>query len=86
MIAEADKVVGYFKCSGTQGGEWRGKPPSGKRFENVDEIYIFGVRHGKLASALAAVEDNMSRMSQLGLSRRSEMPTDHCHSPSHRQE
>jgi predicted ester cyclase len=30
VIAEDDKVVGYFKCSGTQEGEWRGKPPSGR--------------------------------------------------------
>ena len=67
VIAEGDKVVGYFKCSGTHEGEWRGSPPTGRRFEGVDEIYIFRVEDGKLASALAVVEDNLTRMRQLGL-------------------
>ena len=67
MIAEADKVVGYFKCSGTHQGEWRGIPATGRRFENVDEVYIFRVRDGKLTSVIAVVEDNLTRMRQLGL-------------------
>lgn len=67
VIAETDKVVGYFKCSGTQHGEWRGNPPTGRRFEDVDEIYIFRVEDGKLDSALAVVEDNLTRSLQLGL-------------------
>jgi hypothetical protein len=66
-VAEDDKVVGYFKCSGTHLGEWRGHPPTGRRFEAVDEVYIFRVEHGKLASAVAVVEDNLTRMRQLGL-------------------
>jgi predicted ester cyclase len=67
VIAEGDKVVGHFKCSGTQQGEWQGLPPSGRRFEDVDEIYIFRVEDGKLASATAVVEDNLTRMRQLGV-------------------
>lgn len=67
VIAEDEKVVGYFKCSGTHSGEWRGHAPSGRRFENVDEIYIFRVEDGKLASAVALVEDNLIRLKQLGL-------------------
>jgi predicted ester cyclase len=67
VIAEDDKVVGYFRCSGTHRGEWRGHAPAGQRFEGVDEIYIFRVEDGKLASALAAVEDNLGRLRQLGL-------------------
>lgn len=67
VIAEGDKVVGYFRCSGTQEGEWRGAPATGRRFEDVDEVYIFGVEDGKLSSALAVVEDNLTRMRQLGL-------------------
>jgi hypothetical protein len=67
VIAEGDKVVGYFKCSGTQEGEWRGVPATGRRFEDVDEIYIFRVEGGKLASAIAVVEDNLTRMRQLGI-------------------
>ena len=66
-VAEADKVVGYFKCSGTHQGEWRGIPPTGRRFEGIDEVYIFRVQDGKLASAVAAVEDNLTRMRQLGI-------------------
>jgi predicted ester cyclase len=66
VVAEPDKVVGHFKCSGTNEGEWQGKPPTGRRFEDIDEIYIFKVEHGKIAGALAAVEDNLTRMRQLG--------------------
>jgi predicted ester cyclase len=66
LIAEGDKVVAHFKCSGTHQGEWMGNPPTGKRFEGVDEIYIFRVTNGKLSGA-TAVEDNLTRMRQLGL-------------------
>jgi hypothetical protein len=41
-------------------------PATGRRFEHVDEIYVFHVRDGKLASAIG-VEDNLSRMRQLGI-------------------
>jgi predicted ester cyclase/catechol 2,3-dioxygenase-like lactoylglutathione lyase family enzyme len=67
VISEGDTVVGHFKCSGTHAGEWQGIPASGRRFENVDEIYIFRVENGKLASATAVVEDNLTRMRQLGV-------------------
>jgi ketosteroid isomerase-like protein len=67
VIAEEDKVVGHFKCSGTHQGEWRGRPPTGRRFEGIDEVYIFRVEDGKLASALAVVEDNLTRLQQLGV-------------------
>ena len=50
LVAENETVVGHFKCSGTHTGEWLGIPPTGRRFEGVDEIYIFHVKHGKLAS------------------------------------
>jgi predicted ester cyclase len=66
LIAEGDKVVGHFKCSGTHKGEWLGAPATGRRFEQVDEVYIFEIRDGELVSALG-VEDNLSRLSQLGL-------------------
>jgi predicted ester cyclase len=67
VIAEGDRVVGHFRCSGTHEGEWRGRPPTGRRFEGVDEIYVFSVRDGKLAEATAVVEDNLTRLQQLGL-------------------
>ena len=67
IVAEADKVVGCFRCSGTHEGEWRGVPPSGRRFEGVDEIYVFRVQDGRLSSVIVAVEDNLARMRQLGI-------------------
>jgi predicted ester cyclase len=67
VIAEGDKVVGHFKCSGTHEGEWRGHPATGRRFEGIDEVYIFRVQDGKLASALAIVEDDLTRLRQLGI-------------------
>ena len=69
LIAEGDRVVARFKCSGTHRGEWLGVPATGRRFENVDEIYIFGVVDGKLVSAVG-VEDNLSRLRQLGMTPR----------------
>jgi predicted ester cyclase len=65
LVAEGDKVVAHFKCSGTHEGEWRGVAPTGRRFEGVDEVYIFRIAGGRLVSAVA-VEDNLSRMRQLG--------------------
>src|SRR5436309_12541226 len=53
LIAEGDKVVAHFRCSGTHEGEWRGVPATGRRFERVDEIYIFSIQDGKLAGAIA---------------------------------
>ena len=66
LIAEGEKVAAHFKCSGTHEGEWRGVAPTGRRFEGIDEIYIFEIREGKLRSAIA-VEDNLTRMRQLGI-------------------
>lgn len=67
VIAEGDKVVGHFRCSGAHDGEWRGLPATGRRFEDVDEIYIFRVEGDRLASATAVIEDNLTRLRQLGL-------------------
>ncbi len=66
LVAEGDQVVGHFKCSGTHEGEWRSRPPTGRRFEEVDEIYIFRIENGRLTGATAVVEDNLTRMKQLG--------------------
>ena len=67
MVADSEKVAAHFRCSGTHLGEWMGHPPTGRRFQDVDEIYIFRVADGKLAGAFG-VEDNVRRMRQLGLS------------------
>jgi len=66
LIAEEDRVAAHFVCSGTHLGEWQGVPATGKRFERVDEIYIFRVAGGRLAG-FVAVEDNLARLRQLGL-------------------
>jgi len=66
LIAESDKVVAHFKCSGTHEGEWRGRAPTGRRFHDVDEIYVFRIAGGRLAGTTAIVEDNLTRMKQLG--------------------
>jgi predicted ester cyclase len=66
LVAEGDQVVAHLKCSGTHTGEWLGIPPTGKRFEDVEEVYIFTVRNGKLSSGIG-VEDNLSRLRQLGI-------------------
>ena len=66
LVAVNEKVAAHFRCSGTHLGEWMGHPPTGRRFQDVDEIYIFRVSDGKLAGAFG-VEDNVGRMRQLGL-------------------
>jgi predicted ester cyclase len=66
LIAEGRKVVAHFRCSGTHRGDWLGVPGTGRRFEHVDEIYVFEIENGKIVSALG-VEDNLSRMRQLGI-------------------
>jgi predicted ester cyclase len=73
LIAESDAVVGQCKCSGTHLGEWLGVPATGRRFERVDEIYIFRVADGRLVSA-TGVEDNLTRLRQLGMTPRVDQP------------
>jgi len=67
LIAENDTVVGRFRCSGTHLGPWRGHPPTGRRFERVDEVYFFRVHDGRITEAWG-IEDTRSRERQLGLS------------------
>ena len=66
MVAEGDRVVGRFTCSGTHEGPWRGHPPTGKRFEDVDEVYFFRIVDGRIASGWG-LEDTLTRFEQLGL-------------------
>ena len=65
LVAEGDKVVGRFLCSGTQHGEWQGHPPTGRRFERIAEVYFFELQGGRITRAWG-LEDNLSRMQQLG--------------------
>ena len=66
LIAEADKVVGRFTCSGTHRGTWLGHPATGRRFHNIAEVYIFTIRDGRIASAWG-LEDTHTRLRQLGI-------------------
>jgi predicted ester cyclase len=66
LVAEGDTVVGRFACSGTHQGEWRGHAPSGRRFEDVDEVYFFTFE-GDRISAVWGLEDTLDRFHQLGL-------------------
>ena len=66
LIAEGDKVVGRFTCSGKHLGEWLGHAPTGRRFEAVDEVYIFRLSEGRIVHAWG-LEDTIGRLEQLGL-------------------
>ena len=66
LVADEAHVAAHFKCAGTHEGEWQGRAPTGRAFSGVDEIYIFEIADGKLAGAVAIVEDNLTRMRQLG--------------------
>ena len=66
LIAEGDMVVGHFRCSGTHLGEWRGHPPTGRRFTRIDEVGIFHIRDGRITRAWS-LEDTLRRLEQIGL-------------------
>jgi predicted ester cyclase len=66
LVAEGDTVVGRFACSGTHRGDWRGHAPTGRRFEDVDEVYFFTFQ-GERISAAWGLEDTLDRLRQLGL-------------------
>jgi predicted ester cyclase len=65
LVAEEDKIVGRFKCSGTHRGEMMGIAPTGRRME-VDGVYFLRVQDGKFVE-FWGLEDNLTRMRQLGL-------------------
>jgi ketosteroid isomerase-like protein len=66
LIAAEDQVVGRFTCSGTHLGEWLGHAPTGRRFEAIDEVSIFRFREGRIVDVWS-LEDNLTRLEQLGL-------------------
>jgi predicted ester cyclase len=65
LVAEGNTVVGRFRCSGTNQGDFKGVLPTGKRME-VDEIYFLRVEGGKFVD-FWGLEDDLTRMRQLGL-------------------
>jgi hypothetical protein len=66
LVAEGDRVVGRFACSGTHTGSWLGHPPTGRRFTDVAEVYFFRVHDGRITKAWG-LEDTRERLHQLGL-------------------
>ena len=66
LVEEDETVAGRFRCSATHLGDWRGNPPTGRRFEDVDEVYFFEIGDGRIAGAWG-LEDTLSRLRQLGL-------------------
>jgi predicted ester cyclase len=66
LVAEGDTVVARLACSATHLGEWRGHPPTGRRFERVDEVYFFTFDADRIA-AVWGIEDTLDRFQQLGL-------------------
>jgi predicted ester cyclase len=66
LIGEGDRVVGRFTCSATHLGDWRGHAPTGRRFEDVDEVYFFAFAGDRIA-AVWGIEDTLDRYRQLGL-------------------
>jgi predicted ester cyclase len=66
LVAEGDRVVGRFRCSGTHLGPWRGNQPTGRQMHGIDEVYFFTVRAGRIAESWG-IEDTAKRIRQLGL-------------------
>jgi predicted ester cyclase len=66
LVAEGDQVVGRFACSATHTGQWMEHPPTGRRFEDVDEVYFFTFRDDKIVASWG-LEDTAGRLQQLGL-------------------
>jgi predicted ester cyclase len=66
LVAEGKTVVAHLRCSGTHEGDWLGVPPTGRRFADVDEVYVFRLAEGRIVEAFG-VEDNLARVRQLGL-------------------
>lgn len=66
VVAEDDVVVGRFTCSATHLGMWRGHAPTGRRFEDVDEVYFFNFS-GDRITAMWGIEDTLERFQQLRL-------------------
>jgi steroid delta-isomerase-like uncharacterized protein len=65
LIAEGDKVVSRNSVTGTNEGEYMGRPPTG-RSVTYDEIFIFRLAGGRIAETWGVV-DVLSQMKQLGV-------------------
>jgi steroid delta-isomerase-like uncharacterized protein len=70
LIAEGDKVAGRNSISGTNLGEYQGRPATGKAI-TYNEIFIFRFVSGRIAETWGVV-DVFSQMQQLGAIRTSQ--------------
>ena len=69
LVEEGDVVVGRFACSATHTGAWRGHAPTGRRVEDVAEVYFFSFEDGRVSEAWG-IEDSLERLRQLGIEAR----------------
>jgi hypothetical protein len=58
--ARATRWSRVFRYSGTHEGEWRRTAATGRRFENVDEVYSFTVRGERIVDSWG-IEDTLTR-------------------------
>ena len=65
-VTEGDRIVARFTCSATHLGPWRGHEPTGRRFEDIDEVYFFRIADGRITAGWG-LEDTLGRFEQLGL-------------------
>ncbi len=65
VIAEGDRVVARNTVSGTNGGEYMGRPPTG-RSVTYNEVFICRFVDGRVAQTWGVV-DVLSQMRQLGV-------------------
>ena len=61
LVAEGGTVVGHFRCSGTHSGPCAGRPPTGRSFRDVREVYWFTVRGGRIADWWGLEDDDDRR-------------------------
>ncbi len=66
LTAEENQVVGRYTYSTTHLGEWRGHPTTGRSFANVDEVYFFRLRDGRIFGVWD-LDDTHRRLCQPGL-------------------
>jgi hypothetical protein len=61
--ADSEKTAAYFRAPGTHLQERMSRPPTGQRYQDIDELHIPRVTGGKLQSASGA-QDNAAQMRQ----------------------
>jgi len=66
LVADRETVVGRFACSGTHTGTWLGHQATGRRFQDVAEVYFFRIVDRRIVRAWG-LEDTHERLRQLGL-------------------